>query len=126
MCSAPGARANKLDRARDDLHRLERGLGSRHYPTTAKVAARIAVIARDRRVAAYLRTEAGTDPATGKPTLVWHFDQNAIDAEAAGDGALAGIRIISGTGQSPPIIPQPTDLQIRLLDLLEVDPRNLR
>ncbi|MFC0864998.1 hypothetical protein ACFHYQ_22145 [Sphaerimonospora cavernae] len=40
--------------------------------------------------------------------------------------ALAGIRIISGTGQSPPIIPQPTDLQIHLLDLLDVDPRDLR
>ncbi|GAA3805136.1 hypothetical protein GCM10022226_26310 [Sphaerisporangium flaviroseum] len=40
--------------------------------------------------------------------------------------ALAGIRIIPGTGQSPPTIPQPTDLQIHLLDLLDVDPRDLR
>lgn len=227
--AAATARAKKLDRARDDLHRLERGLGGRHYPTIEKVSARIAVIARDRRVAAYLRTEIGTDPATGKPTLAWHFDQQAIEDEAAADGwyalltnldpaqadaghilclykgqeaverryqafkgplavaalylksnrriaalitviclallifclverrvrhalaaqnattleglyagrpavptgrlifeALAGIRIISGTGQSPPIIPQPTDLQLRLLELLEVDPRDLR
>ncbi|WP_433351308.1 IS1634 family transposase [Microtetraspora malaysiensis] len=227
--AAATARAKKLDRAREDLQRLERGLGSRHYPTTEKVAARITAITRDRRVAAYLRTEIGADPATGKPTLAWHFDQEAIDAEAAADGwyalltnldparadaeqilrlykgqeaverrysafkgplavaalylksnrriaalitviclallifclverqvrhalaahnatkveglyagrsaiptgrlifdALAGIRIISGTGQSPPIIPQPTDLQIRLLDLLDVDPRDLR
>ncbi|MFI7701440.1 hypothetical protein [Nonomuraea sp. NPDC049480] len=33
--------------------------------------------------------EAGTDPATSKPTLAWHFDQSAIDAEAATDGWYA-------------------------------------
>jgi hypothetical protein len=43
------ARAKKLGRARDDLQRLERGLGSRHYPTAEKVTARITAIARDRR-----------------------------------------------------------------------------
>ncbi|MFI7636199.1 hypothetical protein [Nonomuraea sp. NPDC049400] len=40
--------------------------------------------------------------------------------------ALAGIRLIPGTGQSPPTIPQPTGLQLHLLDLLDVDPRDLR
>ncbi|GAA0441168.1 hypothetical protein Acor_11790 [Acrocarpospora corrugata] len=87
--AAATARAKKLDRARDDLQRLERGLGSRHYPTPGKVADRIAVIARDRRVAGYLHAEAGIAPDTGKPTLAWHFDQNAIDAEAAADGWYA-------------------------------------
>ncbi|WP_433445609.1 hypothetical protein [Nonomuraea sp. CA-141351] len=40
--------------------------------------------------------------------------------------APAGIRLIPGTGQSPPTIPQPTDLQLALLDLLDIDPRDLR
>ncbi|MEO3861890.1 hypothetical protein [Acrocarpospora sp. B8E8] len=35
-----------------------------------------------------MRAEAGIAPDTGKPTLAWHFDQNAIDAEAA-DGWYA-------------------------------------
>jgi hypothetical protein len=87
--AAATARAKKLDRARDDLDRLGRGLGSRHYPDQPAVTARIAAIARDRRVGAYLRTEVGTDPATGKPTLAWSFDQAALDDEAATDGWYA-------------------------------------
>ena len=87
--AAVTARAKKLDRARDDLDRLGRGLGSRHYPDQAAVTARIAAITRDRRVGAYLRTEVGTDPATAKPTLAWSFDQDALDTEAATDGWYA-------------------------------------
>ncbi|WP_428981570.1 IS1634 family transposase [Nonomuraea composti] len=227
--AAASARAKKLDRARDDLARLERGLGSRHYPTEQAVADRLAAIGRDRRASTYLTARTGTDPTTGKPTLTWHFNQQAIDAETATDGwyalltnlppeaadagqvlrhykgqeaverryqafkgplavtnlylknnrrihalitviclallifclierqarqaladrgetkvnglyagrpavptgrlildALAGIRLIPGTGQSPPTIPQPTDLQLDLLDLLDSDPRDLR
>ncbi|MGH9267914.1 MAG: IS1634 family transposase, partial [Acidimicrobiales bacterium] len=37
--AAAHARAKKLDRARDDLGRLERGLGSRHYPDAQAVSA---------------------------------------------------------------------------------------
>jgi hypothetical protein len=227
--AAVTARAKKLERARDDLQRLERGLGSRHYPTVEAVNARLAVISRGRRVGAYLRAETGTDPTTGKPTLTWWFDQQAIDAEAATDGwyalltnlppdeadtaqvlllykgqeaverrysafkgplavaalfcknnrriaalvtviclallifclierqvrhgltkegktkveglyagrpaiptgrlilqTLAPMKIIPGNGPSPPAIPQPTPLQLRLLDLLGIDPRKLR
>lgn len=87
--AAVTARAQKLDRARDDLARLTRGLGSRHYPDTAAVEARLAVIGRTRRVAGYLRTVTGTDPDTGKPTLDWYFDQAVIDAEASTDGWYA-------------------------------------
>jgi Domain of unknown function (DUF4277) len=227
--AAGSARGKKLDRAREDLQRLERGLGSRHYPTEDKVSARIAVIASQRRVGAYLHARAGTGPGTGKPTLAWDFDQDAIDAEAATDGwyalltnlhpgqadatqvlllykgqeaverrysafkgplavaalfcknnrriaalvtviclallifclierqvrrslaeqgqtkvdglyagrpaiptgrlildALSTMKIIPGTGHDPPVIPQPTPLQLRLLDLLQTDPRQLR
>ena len=227
--AAGKARMLKLERARGDLQRLERGLGSRHYPDQGKAEARIAVITASRRVGAYLRAQAGTDPGTGKPTLAWRFDQAAIDAEAATDGwyalltnlpageadaaavlilykgqeaverrysafkgplavaalflknnrriaalvtviclallifclierqvrqALAGngqtrveglyagrpaiptarlilgalstMKIIPGEGHDPPVIPQPTPLQLRLLDLLGTDPRQLR
>ncbi|WP_218041207.1 IS1634 family transposase, partial [Acrocarpospora macrocephala] len=227
--AAATARALKLGKATDDLQRLERGLGSRHYPTPATVEARIAAIVKTRRVGAYLRAGTGMDPGTGKPTLAWSFDQDAIDADAATDGwyalltnlppdqadtatvltlykgqeaverrysafkgplavaalylknnrriaalvtviclallifslierqvrhalaeqgqirveglyagrpaiptgrlildALATMKIIPGNGQDPPIIPQPTVLQLRLLDLLDTDPRQLR
>lgn len=87
--AAAVARAKKLDRAGDDLARLARGLGSRHYPDPAAVTARIQAIVRDRRVGAYLRTTVTTSPDTGKPLLDWHFDPDAITAEAAGDGWYA-------------------------------------
>jgi hypothetical protein len=44
------------------------------------------VIARSRKVGGLLRAQVGTDPATGKPTLVWWFDPAAVDLEAAVDG----------------------------------------
>jgi hypothetical protein len=87
--AAATTQANKLQRARDDLARLERGLGGRHYPTERAVADRVTAIGRARRVTTYLIAATSTDPATGKPTLTWHFDQNAIDAEAATDGWYA-------------------------------------
>jgi len=40
--------------------------------------------------------------------------------------ALATMKIIPGAGLDPPIIPAPTPLQLRLLDLLGIDPRRLR
>ena len=87
--AAVTARAKKLDRASDDLGRLTRGLGSRHYPDADAVTARIKVIARDRRVGAYLRTTVTTHPDTGKPLLDWSFDPDALAAEAAADGWYA-------------------------------------
>ncbi|MGH3948495.1 MAG: IS1634 family transposase [Pseudonocardiaceae bacterium] len=86
--AAATARAKKLDRARDDLGRLCRGLGSRHYPTAEAVTTRVNTIARERRVGDYLRTTIGTDH-NKRPTLDWHFDQAATDAEAATDGWYA-------------------------------------
>jgi transposase len=82
------ARDRKLQRAREDLERLQRGLGSHHYPDQAKTDARLAAIARTRRVGAYLQATTGTGP-NGKPTLDWSFNQSAIDAEAAVDGWYA-------------------------------------
>lgn len=87
--AAEKARAKKLERARDDLERLGRGLGGRYYRTDKQVADRVAVIAKQRRVTAYLYSTVGIDPTTSKPTLEWHFEQAAIDAEAATDGWYA-------------------------------------
>jgi Domain of unknown function (DUF4277) len=80
--AAATSRARKLDRAREDLHRLTRGLGSRHYPTVDKVQARLAAIAKAHRVTGLLHAVVGSDPATGKPTLAWWFDPAALAAEA--------------------------------------------
>ena len=87
--AATKARAKKLERARGDLERLGRGLGGRYYPTEKEVTERIAVIARERRVKAYLRTTIGTDPLTTRPTLEWHFDEAALATEASTDGWYA-------------------------------------
>jgi transposase len=84
--AAARSRAKKLDRATEDLERLERGLGGRHYRTPAKATERVATIAATRKVTALLRTQVGTEAATGKPTLSWTFDPAALQAEAATDG----------------------------------------
>jgi transposase len=83
--AAATARARKLDRARDDLQRLTRGLGSRHYPTVDKVQARLTAIAKARRVTGLLCAQVGVDER-GKPTLAWWFDQAALEREQATDG----------------------------------------
>ena len=220
------SRANKLDRARTDLDSLTRGLGGRHYTTATKVQARITVIANKRRVGDYLKATVSTD-TDGRPTLEWHFDQAALDHQAATDGwyclltnldpaeadagevltrykgqevverryhnfkgplavapiflknnqrieallsviclallifclierdvrraiepdqkmtgfpgrptarptgrlildALADLRLIPATAHAPPIIPKPTGLQARLLELLKIDPTTTR
>jgi len=98
--AAATARAKKLDRARADLDRLTRGLGSRHYPTPEKVADRVATITRTRRVGDHLRTTIGTDHK-GRPTLDWHYDQQALDTEAATDGWYALLTNLDPATVSP-------------------------
>ena len=83
--AAAKARAKKLDRARDDLDALTRGLGGRHYPAVDKVQARLTTIASKRRVGNYLRADVGVDDS-GRPTVEWRFDDDALAAEAATDG----------------------------------------
>ena len=67
---------------------MTRGLGGRYYQSPQQVSERLAVIAARRRVKPYLVAEVGTDVG-GKPTLAWHFDQAALDAEADSDGWYA-------------------------------------
>jgi hypothetical protein len=82
------ARAAKLAQAAADLDKLVRTAGTRFHPTGDAVAARVQAITTQRRVTAYLRTAITVNPA-GRPMLSWHFDQAAIDAEAAADGWYA-------------------------------------
>jgi transposase len=86
--AAATARARKLERATDDLERLARGLGSRHYPDADAVTARVAAIAKARRVSGLLRAQVGVDQR-GKPTLTWHFAPDVLAAERATDGWYA-------------------------------------
>jgi transposase len=83
--AAATARARKLERATGDLERLQRGLGSRHYPDPAAVQARLVAIANARRVTGLLRAQVGVDER-GKPTLAWWFDPAALGREQATDG----------------------------------------
>src|ERR1700730_10026134 len=82
------ARARKLDQARDELDKLARLAGTRYYPDHDAVAGKVATIAAKRRVQAHLRTII-TVTEDGKPKLDWHYDQDALDAEAAADGWYA-------------------------------------
>jgi len=94
------ARALKLAKATEELSRLVRTAGTRFHPTPDAVAARVTAIAAQRRVKAYLRTTITQYPA-GKPVLSWHFDQAAIDAEAAADGWYALLTNLA-PGQASP------------------------
>ena len=118
--AARHSRAKKLDRACEDMTRLSRGLGSQHYPTPAKVAARITAIARRRHVGDYLRTTIGTD-VRGRPTLDWRMDQATIDAEAATDGWYALLTNLPDTNTPAQILTryknQPTISERRYHDL---------
>ncbi|MGX4691541.1 IS1634 family transposase [Streptomyces sp. JNUCC 63] len=82
------ARAKRLARAAEDLDKLARAAGGRHYKTAEKVAARAGVIAAKRRVTACLRWHVHQDDA-GLPSLEWAFDQDVLDAEAKADGWYA-------------------------------------
>jgi transposase len=87
--AAGKARTLKLDKARTELDTLIRTAGTRHHPDTAAVTAKAEQISRHRRIGGYLRTQVTEHPDTGKPVFAWHYDQSAIDAEAATDGWYA-------------------------------------
>lgn len=84
--AARKARTLKLDKATADLDTLVRTAGTRYHPNRAAVTRRADEISRKRRLARLLHTEITDDPTTGKTVFAWHFDQAAIDAEAATDG----------------------------------------
>jgi transposase len=83
------ARAKRLARAAADLDKVAAGAGGRYYNTEQKIAERVGVIAKTRRVKSCLVTAIGTDQTTGKPTFTWHFDPDVLAAEAKADGWYA-------------------------------------
>jgi transposase len=87
--AAGKARALKLDKAATELDTLVRTAGTRYHPDTAAVTAKAEQISRQRRIGGYLRTQVTDHPDSGKPVFAWHYDQAAIDAEAATDGWYA-------------------------------------
>uniref|UniRef100_A0AAU2UW08 IS1634 family transposase n=1 Tax=Streptomyces sp. NBC_00003 TaxID=2903608 RepID=A0AAU2UW08_9ACTN len=74
-------RAKRLAKAAEELDKLARAAGGRHYKTAEKIAAK-------RRVTACLRWHVHQDDA-GIPSLEWGFDQDVLDAEAKADGWCA-------------------------------------
>jgi transposase len=82
------ARTKRLAKATAELEKVQHGAGGRYYNTAEKLAARVEVIAKTRRVASCLRTEIGTDEE-GRPALAWHFDEQVLAAQAAADGWYA-------------------------------------
>ncbi|WP_326770349.1 IS1634 family transposase (plasmid) [Streptomyces sp. NBC_01591] len=82
------ARTKRLAKATAELEKVQRGASGRYYNTAEKLAARVGVIAKTRRVASCLRTEIGTDEE-GRPTLAWHFDEQVLAVQAAADGWYA-------------------------------------
>lgn len=99
--AARAARALKLGKASTDLDTLVRTAGTHYHPDIAAVTAKAAQISKQRRVGAYLRTTITLDPDTGKPSFGWHFDQDAIDAEAATDGWYALLTNLDPTDADP-------------------------
>ena len=94
------ARALKLARAATEPDKLVRTAGTRFHPAEEAVAARVQAIAANRRAGRYPRTAITAGPA-GEPVLARHFDQDAIDAEAAADGWYALLTNLAPDQASP-------------------------
>lgn len=84
--SVRAARERALTTAEEELARLSRGLGGRHYDTLEKVRARLAVIVRP-AVAGLLVVDAGT--RDGRLTLDYRRDEEAIADASRADGIYA-------------------------------------
>jgi transposase len=95
--AAVSARRLKLAKATDELDRLVRTAGTRYHPDAQAVRARAEQVCRSRRVTSLAGYEIGTDPASGKITFTWEFDQAALDAEAASDGWYALLTNLTAT-----------------------------
>jgi hypothetical protein len=80
------ARERALAKAEEALGRVKRGLGGRHYKTTAQVQRRVARIVGD-NIAGLIVIDVGT--RSGKPTLSYRRDHAAIARAARTDGVYA-------------------------------------
>ena len=86
--SVADARTRALDAAETALGKIRNGLGGRYYRTQKDVDNKVAQIV-GKNIAGLLHVSTGTDPDTGKPTLTWHRDHDAIAAAGRLDGLYA-------------------------------------
>ena len=80
------ARERALQKAEEQLERVERGLGGRHYKTKAQVERRVGQIVGD-NIAGLIAVE--VSERAGKPTLSFARDAEAIACAARTDGVYA-------------------------------------
>jgi hypothetical protein len=80
------ARERALAKAEEQLARVQRGLGGRHYKTKTQVQRRVGQII-GAHIAGLITATVGS--RAGKPTLAWERDQAAIAHAAATDGIYA-------------------------------------
>ena len=92
------ARDKRLAKAAAELEKLAAGAGGRYYNTADKIAARVGVIAKTRRVAKVLHSSIDTHPDTGRPVFTWSFDAGALAAEAAADGWYSLVTPLTAPG----------------------------
>jgi transposase len=78
------SRARSLQRAEEQLERVQRGLGGRHYPNLKAVECKLAQILQG-TPGRFITTQTGQDN-DGKPTLTFHPDQHAITEAERVDG----------------------------------------
>jgi transposase len=81
------ARQRALIKAEEALARIRNGCGGQYYKTKTQVEKKVAQIVPDRQ-AGMIRVQTGETP-TGKPTITWSRDQDAIAAAGALDGLYA-------------------------------------
>lgn len=84
--SVAEARERALNKAEEDLAKVQRGLGGRYYRTLQQVDAKVANILIQ-PIRSLLAVHTGVQQ--GKPTLSWRRNRAAIDAAARTDGIYA-------------------------------------
>ncbi len=84
--SVAEARQRALEKAEEQLRRVGRGLGGRHYKTQEQVEARVATILTPAVRELLVVTTGSCD---GRPALDWHRDDDAIARAAETDGVYA-------------------------------------
>jgi transposase len=85
--SVADARERALTTAETALTKVKNGLGGRHYKTRKQTDAKVARILAHPRLQPLLTVTTGT--RSGKPTLTWHRNHDAITTTAHLDGVYA-------------------------------------
>jgi hypothetical protein len=100
--SVADARTRAVDAAEAALTRVRNGLGGRYYKTRNDVDTKVAQII-GKNITSLLHVATGTDPNSGKPTLTWQRDHDAISAAARLDGLYALATNLPNPTRSKPV-----------------------